>query len=157
MEIGILLIVAVGVWLYIDYQRLGIEKTKINGFRSKQYLLTKTEEKFLNGLEKYVGEKYRVMCQVRLAELISAGNYKEKGYRSRLNKIQSKSIDFVITTKKTKVVAAVELDDWTHNKPARRKRDEVVERILNSAGLPLIRFKVGSDYNFEEINRTVTL
>ena len=157
MEIGVVLLIAVGIWLYIDYRRLGIDNTTINGFSKKQYLLTKTEEKFLDGLEKYVGEEYRVMCQVRLAELISAGNYKNKGYRSRLNKIQSKSIDFVITNKKTKVVAAIELDDWTHNKPSRKKRDEIVERILNNAGLPLIRFRVGRDYNFEEINRTVTL
>lgn len=42
-----------------------------------------------------------------------------------------KRVDFVITDLNTKILAVIELDDFSHNKPSRQKRDEYVNHALN--------------------------
>ena len=56
--------------------------------------------------------------------------------------INGKSVDYVLCDKQTlRPTYAIELDDYTHNQAARRKRDAEVERIFKEADLPLVRFK----------------
>jgi len=38
------------------------------------------------------------------------------------------------------VIAVIELDDWTHDKPERKRADQKKTKAIESAGLPLIRF-----------------
>lgn len=42
-----------------------------------------------------------------------------------------------------KPLAAIELDDKTHNQPERRRRDMFVNSIMSSANMPLLRFQTG--------------
>lgn len=65
--------------------------------------------------------------------------------------IQS-SIDYILCDKQTfKPVYAIELDDYTHNCSNRQERDKEVERMLKSAGMPLVRFSDVKSLNEEEI------
>ena len=48
---------------------------------------------------------------------------------------------FYATMRLLRPTYAIELDDYTHNAPARRKRDAEVERIFEEANLPLVRFR----------------
>ena len=54
------------------------------------------------------------------------------------------SVDFLVCLKDSTVVAAVELDDKTHEKLARVEADTKKERALSAAGVTLIRWQVGA-------------
>lgn len=45
----------------------------------------------------------------------------------------------VITDRDGRIVAAVELDDRTHQAPKRQRRDLLLEEVLKQAGIPLLR------------------
>lgn len=75
--------------------------------------------------------------------------------------IDEKSVDFVLCNRSNlEPVLAIELDDNSHLRDDRIQRDEEVERILNQAELPLIRFKNHEKFNVDEIreriNQTLT-
>ena len=56
--------------------------------------------------------------------------------------IDEKSVDFVLCDKLSlSPQIAIELDDQSHERADRKKRDEEVNRILEMAGLPLIRIE----------------
>lgn len=52
--------------------------------------------------------------------------------------------DFVICAKDSSVVAAIELDDASHNTPARAETDDKKNRATAAAGIPLLRWKAKS-------------
>ncbi|EOF5426061.1 DUF2726 domain-containing protein, partial [Salmonella enterica] len=47
--------------------------------------------------------------------------------------------DVVITDRTGRIVAAVELDDRSHQAPKRQRRDLLLEEVLKQAGIPLLR------------------
>ena len=47
--------------------------------------------------------------------------------------------DVVITDRDGHIVAAVELDDRSHQAPKRQRRDLLLEEVLKQAGIPLLR------------------
>jgi very-short-patch-repair endonuclease len=59
-----------------------------------------------------------------------------------LNRISQLSLDFLILNIDTSIVAAVELDDATHARENRSRADARKAHALQSAGVPLIRWKV---------------
>jgi very-short-patch-repair endonuclease len=61
---------------------------------------------------------------------------------SWLNRINQMSADFLILKPDTSVVAAIELDDASHNRPSRRDTDARKAHALQSAGVTLIRWHV---------------
>lgn len=167
MEIAILIAIAIGIWIYKDHKKLAEPiKRKIGDtgnsnkvesyekYRAKKWLLSKTETAFLKELRNEAGEN-QIHAQVRLADIVYAGSRKDKEYRTRFNRIQSKSIDFVITDTETKIIAAIELDDWTHKKKNRVERDKIVNKICENAGIKLIRMKVSNQYDFRELREVL--
>lgn len=50
---------------------------------------------------------------------------------------------------------AIELDDKSHEREDRIERDSEVERMLQEAGMPLVRFGNNGLFNKEEISRIV--
>jgi hypothetical protein len=56
----------------------------------------------------------------------------------------------------TAIVAAIELDDRTHDHADRRKRDRFLDAVLNSTGVPLLRIRASARYRCQDIcNRLV--
>jgi hypothetical protein len=53
------------------------------------------------------------------------------------------SVDFLIVKPDTSIVAAVELDDASHDRQDRRAADTRKAQALKSAGIPLLRWSVG--------------
>jgi hypothetical protein len=118
-------------------------------YKKKQYLLTKTENKFYYVLSLVIGDKYLIHPKVGLKDLVSIE--KDSQYK-HWSKIAQKHIDFVICDKHSlKPVCAIELDDYTHKWNSSQKRDSDKNNILAAAGLPLYRFKVSSFYNQDDI------
>lgn len=85
--------------------------------------------------------EYLVLPQV---QLVRALRFK-RGQRDRAvwNRISQLSIDFLIARPDTSIVAAVELDDSSHLRADRRDADARKGHALESAGVPLIRWRVG--------------
>lgn len=119
------------------------------------FLLSKAERSFFGVLEKAVGGSYRIFAKVRLADLIKVRSNTESR-QSYFNKIQAKHIDFVLCDPDyISPVAAVELDDSSHNKQSRKDRDQFVDDALSAAGLPIIRFRVKKSYFHQEVAATI--
>jgi hypothetical protein len=79
-----------------------------------------------------------VLAQVQLLQVL---NFK-RGRRTYavLNRISQLSLDFLILDPDTRPVAAIELDDVTHELGDRRRADANKSHALKSAGIPLIRW-----------------
>lgn len=81
-----------------------------------------------------------IFSQVQLSQLVTVK--KGHDFKQWFNRINRMSADFVITDKAMEVIAVVELDDKTHNKPERIEADKKKDKALTSAGIRVIRWKV---------------
>lgn len=119
-------------------------------YERKNYLLTQNELKFYK-LLKNITDKYNLnlFSQVALYEIIKSKNIKD------FNKIKSKTIDFVITDINCKIKLCIELDDPTHIKENRQKRDEFINSLFNELNIILIRMPVQSYYNLSELENEI--
>lgn len=100
-------------------------------------ILTKNEfynYKTLN--EAAMRKGYVVWSKVRLADIVKPRN--DSQYMSHFGKIKAKHVDFVILDQNMKVKAVIELDDNSHNREDRKKRDEFVDAILKDCGYKII-------------------
>ena len=80
---------------------------------------------------------------------------KGQSWNGALNKIDRKSIDFLICTNDMSPLIAVELDDSTHNQPRRKERDNFVNSIISDAGISLLRFRT-NEWNSDLIKQRIT-
>jgi very-short-patch-repair endonuclease len=85
---------------------------------------------------------YIVLSQVQLSRVL--GVKKGFNFYEWNNRINRMSLDFLVCLKDSTVVAAIELDDKTHEKESRIEADEKKERALSSAGIALIRWQVSA-------------
>lgn len=80
---------------------------------------------------------YIICPKVRLLDIIEPKRGEEK-YKTRLYKIQSKHVDFVICDQNMTVKAIIELDDNSHDRSDRHERDEFVDKVLRNSGYKVI-------------------
>ncbi len=107
----------------------------------KRQLLTERERALYQRLVETL-PTHIVLCQVQLLQVLNF----QRGRRSQaiLNRISQLSLDFLILSPDTSIVAAVELDDATHDRADRRQADARKSHALKSAGVPLIRWNAKS-------------
>jgi len=119
-------------------------------YEKKTYLLTQDELKFYKLLKSITNKNnLNLFSQVALYEIIKSKNIKD------FNKIKSKTIDFVITDVNCKIKLCIELDDPTHIKENRQKRDEFVDNLFKELNIKLIRIPVQSYYNLNELENKI--
>ena len=107
-------------------------------FRPRNFLLTKNERAFFLVLKKLIAKRYQISCKVRLADIVTCDDSDWK--RGQANRISQKHIDFVLNCpKSSRIVAAIELDDSSHERPERRSRDAFVNRLVAQVGVRLLR------------------
>jgi very-short-patch-repair endonuclease len=81
-----------------------------------------------------------VLAQVQLSRVLGVkSGFNFNQWNNRINRM---SLDFLVCLKDSTIVAAVELDDKTHEKAARAEADEKKEKALSAAGVALIRWRV---------------
>lgn len=101
--------------------------------------LSNREQEFYWKLLKTFPDK-TILSQVDMKQIVEAkGNQKNRQLGH--NKINQKSIDFLICNKDFTIITAIELDDSTHNNFTQRKRDDDKNFALSSAGIKLIRLR----------------
>jgi hypothetical protein len=83
-----------------------------------------------------------VLAQVQVSRVL--GVKKGFSFHEWNNRINRLSYDFVVCEKDAKVIAAVELDDSSHDAPDRALTDERKSRATVDAGLRLVRWHVRS-------------
>lgn len=83
---------------------------------------------------------HQVLAQVQLLQTVRF----KRGSRdaSIRNRISQVSIDFLVVSPETAIVAAVELNDATHDDAQRRAADARKAHALKSAGIPLLIWSV---------------
>lgn len=127
-------------------------------YQRRDWLLTKAERSFLAALDAAVSgghglEGVRVMCKVRLADLVYLPKGLEARSRTRQqNRVNQKHVDFVLVSEKElRPLVVIELDDSTHQREDRVARGGFVDRALGAAGLPLVRVAAARGYSPREL------
>lgn len=123
------------------------QEIKIQEYTQQQYypyhkkqLLTKNEYYFYKKLKSITEPlNLQILAKIRLADLIEVDKYiNNRQWGFYFNKIKAKHIDFAITDD-MKIIALIELDDYTHNRTERKERDIFVNDVLYQTGYILIR------------------
>ena len=147
MEIYIILgliivaIIALKAWASGLNHKRKIFKNNTYAYRAKDIPMTRVEAEFFVKLSRTVEERYYAFPQIHLSTVLNP-TATGKDWTYAFRHINGKSVDYVLCDKETlRPTYAIELDDYTHNQAARRKRDAEVERIFKEADLPLVRFK----------------
>ena len=90
-----------------------------------------------------------ILAQVQVSRVL--GVKKGSRFHEWNNRINRLSYDFVVCSKDSTVLAAIELDDKSHDAPSRRSTDEKKNKATADAGLRLVRWHVRSMPNEEAI------
>jgi hypothetical protein len=120
----------------------------------KKQMLSRPEQTLYHRLKEALPE-CEILAQVHLLQMLKV-RPKTQGHKVWLNRIAWKSLDFVVCLKDFSVVAVVELDDRTHDKPDRKSADLDKEMALEGAGIPIVRWHVHQLPSIEEIRAKFT-
>ena len=83
-----------------------------------------------------------VLAQVQVSRVLRVKKgFNVQAWNNRINRL---SYDFVVCSKDATVLAAIELDDKTHESASRTDTDAKKERATHAAGVRLIRWHVRS-------------
>lgn len=119
---------------------------------NRQALLSRGENAFFGALREAVAGHYLIMCKVRLADLITCSDAAWRCGGGR--PIAQKHVDFVLCDPQTtRFVLGIELDDRSHDRPDRRRRDAFVNDVMAGAGIRLLRIPATSQYSAWAIRR----
>lgn len=155
MEIAIILM------MLLLLVSVGAIKLADNGvafpFKRRQQLFTPVEHTFLNLLEQSVGREFRIVCRVKLNDLVQvrqASNKKQA--TAALSRATGKQLDFVLCDRRDmSPVLAIDLVHKNSNGSYKAQRDWFTTGALDAAGVPHARIKVKSGYSTEEIKECV--
>ncbi len=96
-----------------------------------------------------------ILAQVALSQILRA---KRGPSRQRtFNRFSQLVADFVVCTKGFEVVAIIELDDRSHDKPSRAATDARKGEVLAAAGYRLLRVRVSKMPGSEELRALIEL
>lgn len=123
-----------------------------NNYETKQ-LMSEYEKYFFNILTENFSDTYLIMPQVNLATIINKIKDYPKQYQNELYR----NIDFGIFDKQNmQPLLLIEVNDKTHERKDRIRRDIKVKEICNKANIDLITFYAKYDNKKEYIINRVT-
>lgn len=110
--------------------------------------LTQPEQILFHRLVQALPE-HIVLAQVQVSRVL--GVKKGFNFHEWNNRINRLSYDFVVCSKDSTVLAAIELDDKSHEAAARAETDKKKEKATSAAGIRLLRWHVKALPNDAEI------
>ena len=127
------------------------EKIKLNSrYERKKIMLTRPEYNFLQTLRGIAPDKYEVVPQVPLINVIDKKT--NTAYRNELFRV----CDYCFVDRDTfEPLLLVELNDRSHLRADRQQRDAKVAAICADAHMPLVTFWLDGDLSFGTVKRTV--
>lgn len=155
--IFVVLILVIGFFFIIKRNKPQSDQLEELPYFKNSNLLTPAELSFFHVLKIAISNQYDISMKVRLADVISVHKATNKTeWFKAFNRIQSKHIDFVLSDKQTsEILCAIELDDQSHARTSRIKRDAFLEKVLSVAELPLLRFDVTQAYQSDHISQKI--
>lgn len=134
----------------------GADAAQSYPYSRQKYLFTRAETTFYHALQNATQGQYLVFGKVRVADVLKPQIDNRGDWQRAFNRISAKHFDFVLCDRDSlKVLGAVELDDSSHQRGDRVKRDDFLNQAVVSAGLPLIRFAVQASYEQAAIQRCI--
>lgn len=124
------LVIIAAIKISSGNEKRKVFKNNVYTYAAKDLIMTRSEAEFFHRLNDAVAERYFVFPQVHLSALLDH-RMKGQDWRIAFRHINGKSVDFVLCDKATlQPVYALELDDPTHDRRDRSRRDKEVERIF---------------------------
>ncbi len=112
-------------------------------------LLSDSEAAFYWTLKKAIGERWVIAVKVPLSQIMRRRQHLPSGLYQML---EHGHVDFLLLHPRSwEPVIAIELDDISHLTSVRRDRDRRKDELFRIAGIPLLRWQVGQNWNVEEI------
>ena len=131
-----------------------IKLSSVFSFGKKRYVLaqglfTKAELSFLRSLKKAVGGDFAIYGKVRVADVINVrSGLSRRAWQHAFNFICAKHFDYVLCDRTThNIVAVIELNDKSHDRLDRRRRDRLLSEICADIGLPMIQIVAARTYS----------
>lgn len=119
-------------------------------FRLRDDFLSPAEISFYHVLMTAVESRFTVCPKVNLGDIFFVT--RPDLNRAARNRISSKHVDFLLCESRSmRPCAGIELDDSSHARKDRQVRDAYVERVFETAGLPLLRFPAQHAYAVADI------
>jgi hypothetical protein len=158
IQIGLIVfvIVALGALKLLSTLRGGAAKAE--DYFLKKSLFSPAEHSFLGVLQTVIQQGMLLESKVRLADIFGIKKGLGRGDRQRaFNRICSKHVDFLLVqTTDGRPLLGIELDDISHDEDDRIARDEFVDSVFASAGLPVLHCEVKRAYEQDEVRRRIT-
>ena len=123
-------------------------------YRQRDEFLSAAELKFFHVLKQAAGQHFHVCAKVRISDLLYVVNRNKN--MGHANRIDRKHVDFVLcdpVNMQPKLV--VELDDSSHQRPDRKKRDELVDAAFGVAELAILHVPCRGQYQQEELKQQI--
>ena len=133
------------------------EKENYSNYLMLTNPMTETELKFCKIL-KTITDKYNLIIipQIQLQKIFKVYSKKDV---AAFNKIKAKSIDFAIVDSNYNYKMFIELDDNSHYRKDRQKRDVFVNELFEIANEKykhkLVRIKAQNNYKIEELEKII--
>lgn len=117
---------------------------------AKSKMMSASEQGVYKILEKAYGDKYHIFCQVRVVDIIQPNITKyqtwTKEYKSLFWQVSQWHFDFVMCDKSDfSIFCALELDDASHERADRKRRDRILNAVCKDAGIELKRMKLNHE------------
>ena len=115
---------------------------------SVESLLTAAEEKFYQALDSAIDGRLVILSKVRVADLFTVTSASSSARYRVFRSIACKHVDFVLAeAENLHRIAAIELDDSSHQRADRRLRDQLLDDLFEKASFPLLRFPTAASYS----------
>lgn len=120
-------------------------------YRLRSNILTPTELNFYSSLDTAIAGRYLICPKVRIIDFIEGKSFANN------QRIMSKHCDFLICSRAMKPLFVIELDDKSHQTNATTiKNDKFKDELYKVTGIKLIRIKVSSIYNTQELRNLMS-
>ena len=139
-------------------ERVPERKEEILPYSKKTYFFSLAERRFYEALKQVADKnKWVIFPKVRMRDVFkiySKPHSKEMFIQN--SKIVQKHVDFLLCeTGNFCPIVGIELDDSSHNTLERIERDEFVDKVFDSADLPIVRVRVLPEYNLDILEQGI--
>ena len=128
-------------------------------FKKKTNLFTPVERSFLALIDEAVGNQFRIMCRVKLSDVVATReSANKKTSKNAYSRTSGRQLDFVLCAKDDmSPVIAIDLVHANQNGKDgyKRQRDWFVSGALDAARIPHVRIKVRSGYTAKDIRQCI--
>ncbi len=127
-------------------------------YSKQEVLFSPAERSFLGVLNQAISNETQIFGKVRVADVIKPKQGMSRSdWQKAFNKISGKHFDFILCDKDSlSIICAIELDDSTHQRKERTKRDIFLVGACKSAAFPLIQIPAKHSYKISEVKELLS-